>query len=521
MNLESMKQVTLAIAGAKASAEVLDRIVSGIAECKNVALARIWLIETEKDDRGSRSWLQLAASAGNLATTGVDARRLDGRFSRFEIGDRKIGRVAQSGEGIHLPDIEVDESWIADPAWAISEGIRAFAAQPLVARGEVLGVLGVFDRLHIPEEDFAWLRTFADHAAVAIANARDFEEIEGLRARLERENAYLRHEVAADHREMRGSSPAIEKLRRQIEMVAPTDAGVLVLGESGVGKELVAHAIHTASARAGRPLVRVNCGAIPDDLFESEFFGHVAGAFTGATRDRVGRFELADGGTLFLDEIGEIPLSQQVKLLRVLQEGSYERVGETEERSCDVRIIAATNRNLSDEVRAGRFRADLYYRLGVFPVEVAPLRDREDDVLELAEFFIERAAMKFGSGRPKISASGRRRLLNYDWPGNVRELQHLIERAVILLPAGPLPFEDLDQARPSREAEGPRRTAPARPLTTEELPSLAELRDLEREIIRRAWEKAARRVSGPSGAAQALGLPPSTLESKLRKFGLK
>lgn len=516
MNLDLMREVTLGIAGARATEGVLDQIVEGIADCEHVVLARIWLLREAGDDRETRRWLQLAASAGNPALDGVDPKRLDGRFSRFEVGDRKIGRVAATGEGFFLPDIENDTTWIADPAWAYAEGVRAFAAQPLVARGEILGVLAVFDRKEIPGEDFAWLRTFADHAALAITNARDFEEITELKARLEMENAYLRAERDADRGELIGASPAMEKVRQQIAMVAPTEASVLVLGESGVGKELVTHALHAGSERAKGPLVKVNCSAIPGDLFESEFFGHVQGSFTGALRDRPGRFELADGGTLFLDEVGEIPLEHQAKLLRVLQEGTYERVGEAEERRCDVRVIAATNRDLSTEVKEGRFRADLYYRLGVFPLEIPSLRERSGDVIELAEHFLANARHPDRPTAAAISARGRERLRSYAWPGNVRELQHVVERAVILARGEFLHFDELKG----------RAAAPAAPVEatkeeSESLPSLDELKALEREIIRRAWEAAGRRVSGPQGAARALGLAPSTLSSRLKVLGLK
>ncbi len=511
MNLDAMKGLMLAIAGAQDTAKVLDQVVEGLAAGDTVALARIWLIE----GADAEPWLQLAASAGNLGRPGSDPKKLDGRFARFELGARKIGRVGAAGEGILIPDIERDSEWIADPAWAVSEGIRSFAAQPLIARGNTLGVLGLFDRLEISAEDFAWLRTFADHAAVAISNARAFEEIARLKDRLERDNAYLRQEVGASGPEILGGSPAIEKVRTQIAMVAPTEAGVLVLGESGTGKELVARAIHRQSRRAERPMVRVNCGAIPGELFESEFFGHVKGAFTGASRDRVGRFELADGGTLFLDEVGEIPLRHQAKLLRVLQEGTFERVGDEQTRSADVRVIAATNRDLADEAKRGRFRPDLYYRLGVFPIEVPPLRDRLEDVEVLARCFMAQAADRLGLAPPRLPVRELVRLRGYSWPGNVRELQHLVERAMILAGGAPLRFDDLG----NDGVEGP--AAQVLPKEAADLPTLADLRILERRILERAWREAGRKVSGPGGAAEALGIPASTLESKLRAHGLK
>jgi transcriptional regulator with GAF, ATPase, and Fis domain len=354
MNLEAMQGLMLAIAGADSTDDVLKRVVDGIAECGNVALCRIWLVRSAKDAHGEARWLQLAASAGNLRDARVDSRRLDGRFSRFEIGDRKVGRVAADGVGVLLTDITRDNAWIANPDWIASEGIVSFAAQPLVARGATLGVLGLFDRTRLPDADFRWLRTFADHAAVSIASARAYEEIERLHRQLELENEYLRTEVTAPFSDIHGSSPALQKVLRQIEMVAPTDATVLILGESGVGKELVARAIHERSARRERPLIKVNCGSIPGELFESEFFGHVKGSFTGAMRDRVGRFELANGGTLFLDEVGEIPLAHASEAAaRAARRATFERVGDEKARRVDVRVIAATNRDLSAEASAG------------------------------------------------------------------------------------------------------------------------------------------------------------------------
>src|SRR5262249_44419801 len=302
---------------------------------------------------------------------------VNGAFQRLPFGVRKVGRIAATGEPIEVPDLaEPFPDWVAVPDWARAEGIRGFAGQPLVHCDEVLGVLAVFARGVIGADCMGWLRMIADHAAAAIVTARAFAEIEGLKKRLELENEYLREEVtpAGPFGELLGQSRALEAVARQIDRVAPTDATVLILGESGTGKELVAREIHRRSSRAVKPLIKVNCAAVPRELYESEFFGHARGAFTGALRDRVGRFELADQGTLFLDEIGEIPLELQAKLLRVLQEGELERVGEERTRKVNVRLVAATNRDLRAEVEAGRFRQDLYYRLSVFLVELPPLR---------------------------------------------------------------------------------------------------------------------------------------------------
>ena len=308
--------------------------------------------------------------------------RLDGAFRRFPIGIRKVGQIAKTGQSLEVADVANDQAWVADPDWIRDERITSFVGHPLVHRGEVLGVLGLFAREAPGESCFEWLRMIADHLAAAIANARAMEEIESLKKRLEQENEYLREEVqqSAAFGDLIGQAPALQAVTRQIELVAPTNSAVLILGESGTGKEVVAREIHRHSRRAERPLIKVNCAAIPRELYESEFFGHAKGAFTGALRDRAGRFELADGGTLFLDEIGEIPLDLQAKLLRVLQEGEIERIGEERTRRIDVRVIAATNRNLRAESEAGRFRQDLYYRLSVFPMELPPLRKRIEDI---------------------------------------------------------------------------------------------------------------------------------------------
>ena len=337
---------------------------------------------------GAELALHLRASAGVSRQPGVDWTRTSGTFHRIPLDGRlKLSHMATTGESIRVQRLAEDQQWLRDPAWAQAEGLVGFAGHPLVFRGEVLGVLAVFRRSEPDDACWAWLRVMADVAAVAIANAQAFEALEALRSNLEHERDYLREQVeeVGAFGNILGRSAALRRVQQQVEIVAPTDATVLVLGESGTGKELVARAIHQRSARAAKPLVRVNCASIPRELFESEFFGHVRGAFTGAVRDRVGRFQLADGGTLFLDEVGEIPLDLQVKLLRVLQEGEFERVGDERTRRVDVRVIAATNRDLRREVDEGRFRLDLYYRLGVFPLEMPPLRDRREDIPELVD----------------------------------------------------------------------------------------------------------------------------------------
>ncbi len=293
---------------------------------------------------------------------------------------------------------------------------------------------------------------------------------------------------------------------------------MLIQGESGVGKELVAHVIHAASPRRDGPLVKVNCAAVPHELFESEFFGHVKGAFTGAHRDRVGRFQLADGGTIFLDEVGEIPLSLQSKLLRVLQESEFERVGDERTHTVDVRVIAATNRDLEVAVAEGRFREDLFYRLSVFPIDVPPLRERGDDVVQLALHFLERTCQDFGHRPLTLSQQQAALLKQYAWPGNIRELKNVIERAVILSQGKVLRL-DLAMANileePSAAAEAELAQPAGRRILTED-----ELTDLHRQNILNALRATDWRVSGPNGAARLLGLKPTTLADRMKKFGI-
>jgi transcriptional regulator with GAF, ATPase, and Fis domain len=519
MQTDSLQSIILAIAQVQAVETVLKLVVKGLAEQPEIALARIWLISPGDDH------LHLVASEGKPSFSNQDWTRLNGEFSRFFLNEKKIGRIGATGESILLSILPQDTSegndYIAHPDWARREGIHSFAGHPLVFREEILGVLAVFSRAHLSETDFAWLRTYADHAAVAIANARAFEEIDQLRRKLEMENVYLREEVKAalDFGNLVGQSPALQKVLRQIELVAQTETSVLILGESGTGKELVARAIHERSLRRTRPMISVNCGSIPHELFESEFFGHVKGAFTGAIRDRVGRFQLADGGTLFLDEVGEIPLWLQSKLLRVLQEGEFERVGEERTRRVDVRIVAATNRDLRREVDQGRFRPDLYYRLSVFPIEVPPLRERKDDIGPLAAHFINRSCSKLNCAETKLTNSIVQQLQGYDWPGNIRELQNVIERAVILSGGGPLKLDHtvLDtSARSRRDALAEESVTPQSRILT-----IEEFKRLERENITRALAQAGFKVYGPGGAAELLGVRPTTLASRMKALNIK
>lgn len=534
MNLDGLPPVALAAAEVREPEVVLQTIVRGLAENLGLALVRIWLsgpgdqcapcrMRVECPDQ--THCLHLAASAGNpRLETRERWARTDGDFRRMPLAAaRKVGQIATTNEGLLIEDLEQDSAWIFRPEWARAEGIRSFAGHPLAFRGEVLGVLAVFCREAFDVAAFEQLRAFAALAAAAIANARAFDEVARLREQLELERDYLREEVRTSraHGAIIGESPSLRRALEQVDLVAPTDASVLVLGESGTGKELVAQAIHERSRRAKAPLVRVNCAGIPRELFESEFFGHVRGAFTGAIRDRVGRFELADGGTLFLDEVGEIPPELQSKLLRVLQEGSFERVGEDRTRRVDVRVIAATNRDLGREIEARRFREDLYYRLAVFPIKLPSLRERPEDIGALAAHFLVLAAKRLGKPALRLTKSDVRTLEQLDWPGNVRELASAIERAAILGRGDRLALDAaLPQTRPGLPPRAPLREeiVPPQPAAVE---SKGDRRQRERAAIERALATSGGKLYGKGGAAEILGIPATTLASRVKALGIR
>jgi formate hydrogenlyase transcriptional activator len=408
----------------------------------------------------------------------------------------------------------------------VAEGIQSYCALPLVARGTSIGTFTVWSETknRYTQSDAELLREVANQVALAIANMKSYEEIAALKARLEKENVYLQEEIRTVHNfeEIVGNSPALLELLRRVDQVAPTDSSVLIYGETGTGKELIARAIQHRSNRKNRPLVKVNCSAISAGLVESELFGHVKGAFTGAFERRVGRFELADGGTIFLDEVGELPLETQVKLLRVLQEREFEPVGSNRSVRVDVRIIAATNRNLQESIRKGSFRSDLYYRLNVFPLEVPPLRERRSDISQLAMFFVSRYSRNLGKKIDGISETATERLNTYSWPGNIRELQNVIERALILSHGAVLEldadligvstFEVPDDTRHDISQE-------TQPIRTDS--ELKTLEDVERAHIAAVLEQSRGVIEGANGAAKTLGMHPNTLRHRIQKLGIK
>ena len=639
MQAEPLLSLAATVAGEHATQEILKSTVDGLAAQPGVALARIWLLSPgdlcdncfrRANCADQTRCLHLVASAGSAKSSpGEDWSYLQGQFRRIPLGHRKVGEIGATGKSILIPDSAVESEWIRRKDWAEREDIRSFAGYPLVARGEILGVLGLFSRDALCEQDFAWLRIFAEQVGVAITNARAFEKIhqseeelrrrerqlqqvvdmvpqhmvlletdfsrfygnqtarlyfggveftsltdfvkktthsedlegflswllgsmkceqpgeievrirrhDGLyrwflhqltplrdggvvtrwcltrtdiedrkqdQERAERENLALREEIdqASMFESIVGSSSALRHVLARAAKVAGTDSTVLITGETGTGKELVARAIHKRSPRADRVFVSVNCAAIPRDLIASELFGHEKGAFTGALQKRLGRFELAERGTIFLDEIGELPAETQIALLRVLQEREFQRVGSNLSIRADVRVIAATHRDLPAAIAAGTFRNDLYYRINVFPLELPPLRERREDIRLLVEYFIDRYATRTGKHFRHIEKRSMDGLQSYSWPGNIRELQNVIERSVILCDSENLSVDE------SWLSAQPR---PARQLTHE-------LVAQEKESIESALAECRGRVAGPTGAAAKLGMPPSTLDSKIRSL---
>jgi len=390
----------------------------------------------------------------------------------------------------------------------LAEGIQAMCSVPLIVHDRRLGTLSI-GRLGgepFTDCDAELLASVANQVAFSVENALAFQEIAELKDKLTAEKVYLEDEIRTEYNfeEIIGQSAALKRVLHQVETVAPTDSAVLICGETGTGKELVARAIHELSGRRGRTFVKLNCAAIPTGLLESELFGHERGAFTGAITQRIGRFELADGGTLFLDEVGDIPLELQPKLLRVLQEQEFERLGSTRTKRVDVRVVAATNRNLEEMVAAGTFRNDLYYRLNVFPIVLPPLRDRREDIPPLVRYFVQKFARRMSKPVETIPADTMAALSAYGWPGNVRELENAIERAVILT-TGPA-------LRVAASEFRERTVAPSVGATT--------LEAAEREAILRALQESNWVLGGPQGAATRLGLKRTTLQSRLQKLGI-
>jgi len=462
--------------------------------------------------------------------------RLLATESEFSSDYFRVGLELRRGEGISTwvfdhqqpvlrRDLEKEQQYPNDRRH-LADGIYSYCVVPLIIRGKSIGTLNVASRTRnqYSERDLEFLQEVASQV---VENTQSYQEIAALKARLEKENVYLQEEIRTEHNfdEIVGNSPALLVVLRKVEQVAPTDSTVLIYGETGTGKELIARAIHDRSARKDHPLVKVNCSAISAGLVESELFGHVKGAFTGALERRIGRFELADGGTIFLDEIGELPLETQVKLLRVLQEREFEPVGSSQPVRVNVRVIAATNRNLEESIQTGSFRSDLFYRLNVFPLELPSLHERRSDIPKLARFFLSHYSKKLGKNIEGISQDTMDRISAYTWPGNVRELQNVIERAAILCQQ---PILELNPDLAPISARGVLHRAPQGLSESEPAVNsssaprdLSTLKDVERGHILAVLKQTGGVIEGPKGAARILNLHPNTLRHRINKLGIK
>ena len=426
----------------------------------------------------------------------------------LDLNDSPAGRAFLNQKPVLRRDLELERQTSSEER-AYGHGFRSLCALPLTVRGRRIGAItvGSLAKNQYAEADAEFLMEIANQIAIAVDNMKSHEETEELKARFEAEAVYLQEEIKTEHNfeEIIGQSAPLRQLLRNVEQVAPTEATVLIQGETGTGKELVARAVHDRSRRKDRPLVKVNCGSIPAGLVESELFGHEKGAFTGATQRRAGRFELANGGTIFLDEVTELPIDTQVKLLRVLQEGEFERVGSSQTIKVDVRVIAATNRDLKEVVKNGSFRSDLFYRLHVFPLEVPALRERKDDIPLLVNFFLSKFGKKLGKEVRGVAQKSMDSLISYDWPGNVRELQNTVERGVVLA-RGPIVQIDDSMTRSGGVIQES---------------AMDTLETTERNHIIRALKETRWVVHGKKGAAEILGINPSTLRSRMEKLGIK
>ncbi len=427
------------------------------------------------------------------------------------VEDGPAGWVWQTQQPLIVSDLKAETRWPRFLELMRQRDLRSICDLPLTTARQRLGALAFLSRqaAAYDDADLGFLQLVANQVAVAVENTLAFECIEKLKEKLTREKVYLEEEIRTEHNfeEIVGESAALRRILKEVETVAPTDSTVLIRGETGTGKELIARALHQLSPRRDRTFVKLNCAAIPSGLLESELFGHEKGAFTGAIVQKVGRFELAHQGTLFLDEVGDIPPELQPKLLRVLQEQEFERLGSTRTVRVDVRLVAATNRDLAQMVADGQFRNDLYYRLNVFPVVLPPLRERRDDIPRLVRHFVQKVTRRMGRQIETIPADTMDALVAYPWPGNVRELENVIERAVILSP-GPVLHVNV----------GDLRTAAARA----ELPAGAggTLADAERDHILGVLRETGWVLGGPHGAAARLAMKRTTLQSKMKKLGI-
>lgn len=520
--------------------ELFNLVTETLASTPDAALVRIWRVAAPKGRCRScihsakclvkDRCLQLVASDGYSINENAEWKGVNGKFANIPMDMYKTGMVASTGAPFFVDNVTPDLPWVGNPSWIVQEKIQTVIGQPLIHNYKVLGVFFVFSRTKQGRHVMDGLRIIADHLAIRIAHAEAFSELDQLKRRLEIENTYLQAESANNVSQgMLGTSRAIQEVRRQIQHVAKTDAAVLIIGESGTGKELVANEIHANSRVADGPLVKVNCPSVPRELFESEFFGHVKGSFTGATRNQIGFFEAASDGTIFLDEIGEIELFHQTKLLRALQEKEYRKVGEKITRKFTARLVAATNRDLLAMVRQGTFREDLYYRLNIFPLHIPPLRERKEDIPHLVDAFLSNYSTRYNKGKLALADGQLEILMAYDWPGNIRELLNVINRAAILSNDG-LVYVDFIENQTDASSSAPRQSdaaADAEPRQRKRgaagqdaILNESEMRELEKQNILRALKACNRIVFGARGAAELLGIKPTTLLARMKKMGI-
>jgi formate hydrogenlyase transcriptional activator len=497
LNLETLLEVTNALNSQRDLESLWQVIADQIQKVIPWDRAGITLYEPANDH------FRFYAVVTNMATP---ALRHDAIIPR---DGSAVGWVYTHGRVHVRPDLQREQVFLED-GYYVQEGLGRMINLPLLVREHCLGTLNIGSAQpgEPDPDDLKFLQQVATQIAYAIDHVLAYQQIQQLSEKLRLENEYLAEEVKASRNlgSVIGESPAFRKVIDLVKAVAPTHTTALLLGETGTGKEVLARAIHELSPRSDKPFIRVNCAALPAGLIESELFGHERGAFTGAGQRRAGRFELANKGTLFLDEIGEMPVEAQVKLLRVLQDGMVDRVGGTQPISVDVRLIAATNADLAAGVSKGEFRADLFYRLHIFPISVPPLRERRQDIVLLAQHFLNRLGEKMKRPHLQFDARSLQRLMEYNWPGNVRELQNVIERAVILSHSFTITVDEV--------------FLPTQTLSSPHEQSL-NLGELERAHILKVLEQTQWRIYGNGGAAELLGLNPETLRSRIRKLGIR
>jgi formate hydrogenlyase transcriptional activator len=525
-HLDVLRRVTEHMAVGQRLDEVLVTIAEGLVELAGYARASVWLLLTDEGCDRCREKppaMQVQKVRLHRFTFSPEANKLEPAVHAIPISPAFIERINRDRRPLLLNELSQWADVIAEATVgtvlhpsipeiieALTEaGLKGGVGYPLFLHDRLMGFLLLWSLQEISEEESRFLEVFALQAASVIRSAQLYREVERLKDQLELENTYLEEAVREEggFADIVGRSPALRGVLRLVQQVAPTDSTVLLVGETGTGKELIARAIHAGSLRAKHPMIKVNCGAISPTLVESELFGHERGAFTGALQRRIGRFELANRGTIFLDEVGELSPETQVKLLRVLQEREFERVGGERPIQVDVRVIAATHRDLQKDMASGRFRPDLFFRLNVVPIVVPPLRERIEDLGSLAAHFVAHFARTLRKPLTGLSRASLARLQHYSWPGNIRELQNMIERACVLAPGSVVDVPD------------PAASAPPGGESTDEESETLEA--FERQHLVRILEQTSWRIEGPGGAADRLGLHPSTLRSRLHRLGLR